>query len=53
MKISRRVREQAATLCSIMACHRAAPYSYQYGSNHLLATQWAEAEALLRTGWTP
>ena len=85
MKISKRVREEAARLCSILACNAAARTREtwcwstvnareatgvsrrvasvaHYAWAEAVLTAWpaadafvryAEAEALLRTGWTP
>jgi len=78
-KRTKRVREQAAIYCSVMACWfgqyytpipqdqfpddvlelgESAFYFVTSGismarSLHVGAAEWAEAEALLRTGWRP
>lgn len=77
-RISKRVREEAAQICSMAASNPEADCSiwelsrFQYGdldaalvaakaANHAALSMtscygmklWAEAECLLRTGWTP
>lgn len=79
MRISKRTREQAAIICSIMASHggRRAIFDAEKAllgrtwhpagdvasdcAHHVWrvaavadgAQRWAEAESLLRTGWSP
>lgn len=76
-RISKRVREEAAVLCSIAACNewewtaicapdsntesgalawqaeRTAYAAWRSNPDWTPDTHWAEAEAMLRTGWSP
>jgi hypothetical protein len=72
MPISKRVRDEAAMLCALMASSNAEPCNVLgvdpfLGASANLAreaywatprqsprrAEWAEAEAMLRTGWSP
>ena len=79
-RVTKKLREQAAVMCSALAADRAGPHvlrcpdessiewlAYKFASDRIpshfpmslatrrkdIATCWAEAEALLRTGWSP